>query len=134
MNDENTEVQKAAVKALTAIGDASAVPKVIAALAKALDRRDAGLSLAAAQALGRFPDPAAIPALSLALASHDLDTRIAAAMALGAIGTNDAVAALAAGLDDSDGVVRAASLTLSDGLAIRSFFWRFNIILPMTNR
>jgi HEAT repeat protein len=97
-------VRAAAARALREIGDAAAVPGLLAAL------RDASWYVreAAAAALGEIGDAAAVPGLLAALGDADADVRRAAAAALGQIGA-PAVPGLLAALRDASWYVREAA-------------------------
>jgi HEAT repeat protein len=94
-------VREAAAKALGRIGDAAAVPGLLAAL------RDESWQVreAAAEALGEIGAPA-VPGLLAALRDADWQVRRAAAAALREIGDAAAVPGLLAALRDADWVVR----------------------------
>jgi HEAT repeat protein len=97
-------VREAAAKALGRIGDAAAVPGLLAAL------RDESWQVreAAAEALGEIGAPA-VPGLLAALRDADWQVRRAAAAALREIGDAAAVPGLLAALGDADANVREAA-------------------------
>jgi HEAT repeat protein len=97
-------VRESAVEALGRIGDAEAVPGLLAALGDA----NADVREAAAAALGEIGAPA-VPGLLAALRDADADVREAAAKALGEIGDAAAVPGLLAALGDAEANVREAA-------------------------
>jgi HEAT repeat protein len=97
-------VRAAAARALRRIGDAAAVPGLLAALGDA----NADVRRAAA-ALGEIGDAAAVPGLLAALGDADEDVRQVAAAALREIGDAAAVPGLLAALGDADANVREAA-------------------------
>jgi HEAT repeat protein len=122
-------VREAAAKALGRIGDAAAVPGLLAALGDA----DADVRRAAAKALGEIGDAAAVPGLLAALRDADWRVRWAAAKALGEIGAPAVPGLLAALRDESWQVCEAAAEALGEigapvvpGLlaALRDADWR----------
>ncbi|MDW8071139.1 MAG: HEAT repeat domain-containing protein, partial [Anaerolineae bacterium] len=94
LRDENWRVRWAAAKALGKLGDAQAVPALLAAL----QDEDWRVRVAAAEALGKLGDAQAVPALIAALRDEDADMRRAAVEALGKLGDAQAVPALLAAL------------------------------------
>ncbi|MCL6540977.1 MAG: HEAT repeat domain-containing protein [Roseiflexus sp.] len=128
-------VRREAARALGEIGDAAAVPGLLAAprdakwdvreaaakalgqigapavpgLLAALGDADWRVRSAAAAALGEIGDAAAVPGLLAALGDADADVRRAAAEALGEIGDAAAVPGLLAALGDTEASVRLAA-------------------------
>ena len=131
-------VRAAAARALRRIGDAAAVPGLLAALGDAnadvrraaaalgeigyaaavpwllaaLDDAEARVREAAAKALGQIGDAAAVPGLLAALGDAEANVREAAAAALGQIGAPAVPRLLAALRDAEEDVRRAAAAAL----------------------
>jgi HEAT repeat protein len=101
-------VRAAAARALREIGDAAAVPGLLAALGDA----SWYVREAAAAALGEIGDAAAVPGLLAALRDAEEDVRRAAAAALGQIGAPAVPGLLAALRDAEEDVRRAAAAAL----------------------
>jgi HEAT repeat protein len=104
LGDGNSDVRKAACRALGAIGDRQAVPPLI----QALRHGNSDVRAAACEALGAIGDRRAVPPLIQALRDRDSDVREAACEALVKIGA-PAVPHLIQALGDGDWHVREAA-------------------------
>ncbi len=82
LEDSRSDVRRAAVGALEALGD----PRAIEPLIGALRHRDEDVRCAAAEALGKLGDARAVEPLIRVLGHWDPDVRCAAAVALGKLG------------------------------------------------
>jgi len=111
LDDPEWPVRQAAIEALGAVGDASAVPLLIAAVKQADQQRDEGaasaLRAAAVEAFGRIGASAVAPLVE-ALRDKHAKLRESAIAALGAVGGDQALAALAETLKDDRSSVRQA--------------------------
>jgi HEAT repeat protein len=109
-----------AVDLLGEIGDPSAVPALLTALAD----KDGMLRRAAANALGHIGSPETISPLVNALKDIDANVRATAASALGELGDSQTVEALVSALQDANWEVRVAVLEalgrLKDARALES--------------
>ena len=103
LRDPHQDVVRAASWALTRLGDAGAVPSLVAAL------DDPSAALPAARLLGGLGDPAAVEPLLAAFGRGPNDVRVAAADALGALGDARAVGPLAEALEGDDPEVANAA-------------------------
>ena len=115
MMDAEESVRVAAVKALQAIGEPTAVTSMIVVLAheqarsKATGRSSLAVERAIGQALDVLCDARAVPALQAAMKHDDADVREIAIKRLSRIAAPDVADALVARLDDDDPGIRRAS-------------------------
>ncbi len=113
--DAEESVRVAAVKALQAIGEPSAVTAMIVVLAheqsrsKATGRSSLAVERAIGQALDVLCDERALPALQAAMDHDDSEVREIAIKRLARIASPDVTDALISRLDDSDVAIRRAS-------------------------
>lgn len=106
LEDESRVVRRAAVESLVALNDLYAASSIYWTLRKGSDHA----RLAAAEVLGRLPEPFSIPYLVDALQDPVAAVRIASVRALGAIHDPRAIDSLKGILDRLDGEARSAAL------------------------
>jgi HEAT repeat protein len=115
MMDADETVRVAAVKALQAIGEPSAVSSMIVVLAheqarsKATGRSSLAVERAIGQALDVLCDARAVPALQAAMGHDDAEVREIAVKRLARIASPDVTDALVSRLGDDDPSIRRAS-------------------------
>lgn len=104
INDEDSQVRRHAIDALTIIADT----RVVQVLISALRDEDSGVRVAVVEALAQFPDTRVLAPLTQALRDPASHVRASAANVLGKLGDPSCVLRLVGALKDSSWDVRKA--------------------------